>query len=122
MLDLKWTTTPDKLTRRPACEVIGRAPGADHADLEAGSANQTVRSTLLSLGPRGVAAMNAEIFPARIVPVRVPLLAAPEEFLYQLFSLLRRCRPREAADKRLELILESQVHRCSQFYSDWRAN
>jgi hypothetical protein len=30
------------------------------------------------------------------------------------------CTP--AADKRFELILESQVHRCSQFYSDWRAN
>ena len=34
----------------------------------------------------------------------------------------RRCRLREAADNALELILESQVHRCSQFYSHWRAN
>src|ERR1700722_15725432 len=33
----------------------------------------------------------------------------------------RRCRLREATDKAFKLILESQVHRCSQFYSHWRA-
>ena len=55
------------------------------------------------------------------VPVRVPLLAAPEEFSHQLFALLGVAGCEKPPTNALELILESQVHRCSQFYSHWRA-
>ena len=56
------------------------------------------------------------------VPVGVPLLAVPGEVPHQLFALAGVAGCEKPPTNALELILESQVHRCSQFYSHWRAN
>ena len=89
MLDLKWTTTPDKFTRPPACEVIGRGAGRRSRRSRGWIGESNRAFDAIVAGPeRGRSHERGNLSRARIVPVRVPPLAALEKFLHQLFALL----------------------------------